>query len=749
VALLLVSLSASASGIDWPSFISRQDPTWEKLPASWWEAPFLGNGLLGTLVRQTGEHELRWDVGHSYVHDHRAPDDYQVRAPEILNRGRLPIGHFILRTAGPIKGCSLRLNLWDAELSGRITTGSGSIHVRAFVHAVDMACLVEARADGDEKVEFEFVPEPATSSRYARSEKSLPASFRDAYAPNPEPVIREMRGGLRVCEQRLAAGGGTATAWSLTARDGLTRLIFSVDHSHPGLESFRHAVDAVRKAAAAREDAWVESHRAWWHDYYPASFVSLPDAYWESFYWIQMYKLACATRADRALIDNQGPWLQPTGWNGTWWNLNVQLSYSPVFAANRLELGEALERHFRRSFANLVDAVEPAYREDSAGLTRNTSMLDLAGRVGRPGGWEFPNKDIGSEVGDLPWMCHSLWQQSRYGGQAKKDMTRDLLYPLLKRAVNYYRHFLTADDDGVLHLPPTHSPEYAEAPDANFDLALIRWGCATLIDLSAELGVDAELRPVWSGILEKLAPYPINANGYMIGRGVGYDKSHRHWSHLLMIYPLRQVTPDNGGTETIRTSLDRWHGLKGAHAGYSFTGGAAIAALLGDGERAYDFLEAFKAFLRPSTMYYEGSGLPVMETPLHAACAIQEMLLQSWGGAIRVFPAMPAAWPDASFDSLRAEGAFLVSASRKDGKTSWVKVRSIDGGSCQIKTQWAADAKIDLPDGARCERLAEGLHQIQLKAGQSVLLRTVKAEECVPAAIPPALGIPHPFGLKR
>jgi hypothetical protein len=347
-------------------------------------------------------------------------------------------------------------------------------------------------------------------------------------------------------------------------------------------------------------------------------------------------------------------------------------------------------------------------------------------------------------------MCHTLWQQYRYGGAARREMARDLLYPLLKRAVNYYRHFLTPDEEGVLHLPPTHSPEYGEAPDANYDLGLLRWGCATLLDLSEELGVDAGLRPEWSRILEKLVPYPRNESGFMIGRGVGYDKSHRHWSHLLMIYPLRMVTPVNGDAALIRTSLDRWHGLKGAHAGYSFTAGASIAALLGDGPRAYDFLESFKAYVRPSTMYYEGSGLPVMETPLHAACAIQEMLLQSWGGTLRVFPAMPAAWGDAAFESLRAEGAFLVSAARRSGRTLWVRVHSLDGGICDVRTRWSADrVEADVPKGSSCERRPNGDHQLRLSAGASVLLHVAGAGAMTAEPVPTAIGREHPFGLKR
>ena len=48
--------------------------------------------------------------------------------------------------------------------------------------------------------------------------------------------------------------------------------------------------------------------------------------------------------------------------------------------------------------------------------------------------------------------------------------------------------------------------------------------------------------------------------------------------------------------------------------------------------------------------------------------------MQSWGGKLRTFPAVPAQWKDAAFESLRAEGGFIVSARRVAGKTVSVTI---------------------------------------------------------------------------
>ncbi|MEI6784192.1 MAG: glycoside hydrolase family 95-like protein [Verrucomicrobiota bacterium] len=71
-------------------------------------------------------------------------------------------------------------------------------------------------------------------------------------------------------------------------------------------------------------------------------------------------------------------------------------------------------------------------------------------------------------------------------------------------------------------------------------------------------------------------------------------------------------------------------------------------------------------------------------TEQFAACGIvSEMLLQSVGGIIRLFPAWPKQ-TDARFDRLRAEGGFVVSATQHSGQVKSVAVLSTAGG----KLRW-------------------------------------------------------------
>ena len=63
---------------------------------------------------------------------------------------------------------------------------------------------------------------------------------------------------------------------------------------------------------------------------------------------------------------------------------------------------------------------------------------------------------------------------------------------------------------------------------------------------------------------------------------------------------------------------------------------------------------------------------------------VTEMLLQSQGETLRLFPY----WPEdkaAAFRDLRARGAFLVSAERIPGKRLHAKIHSLRGNPCRLR----------------------------------------------------------------
>ena len=705
IAILVTGCHTKTSietAIDWESFLDRHDLLWDSMATRWEEAPFLGNGMMGAMVWQTGDHTLRWDMGRGDAQDHRPGGG-------MYNTCRLPIGYFMLRTVGKITGGTMKLDLWNAEASGMVETDRGFIRWRSIVHARHMVLLtVLEPSEGEQGFLWEWKPHKAISPRHASGRE------QEGYEYNP-PATLAREGNVNVSVQHMLYGGQTATAWAVEKQNTRSIIRASVAHSFPAQTARQEALDLVEKTSSMPPDHMLESHRSWWHAYYSKSFISIPDTEWESFYWIQMYKLASATRTDGMLIDNQGPWLQPTPWPGVWWNLNVQLTYWPTYASNRTDLGSSLGKALYSNMENLIHTVPDPYRYNSAAVAGATGQ-DCAGAVEAPDGENAP------QMGLLLWACHNCWLHYRHTMDDK--VLREDLFPLLKRAVNYYFHFITEDRDGKLHLPKTFSPEYKHkmGPDSNFDLALLRWGCTALIGTCQRLDIDDPLLPEWRNVLRNLTDYPTDNNGYMIAEDVPFAQRHRHFSHLLMLYPLYLVNADQPGAEEIALkSVNHWQSF-GVRHGYALTGASSIFSAFGKGNEALRYLRGLKEFLHPNTFYTEGPGWPVIETPLSGAQCMHDMIIQSWGGTIRVFPAVPDAWDNIVFHDIRTEGAFLVSARRMNGKTQFVRVKSLAGEPCLIMPGLEGKVNVSGNHNFDLQEVSPGAFTLDLKRGEEAIL---------------------------
>ena len=167
---------------------------------------------------------------------------------------------------------------------------------------------------------------------------------------------------------------------------------------------------------------------------------------------------------------------------------------------------------------------------------------------------------------------------------------------------------------------------------------------------------------------------------------------------------------------------------------------------------AFNSVKIFLRLLLANTMYVEACGRnPVLETPLSAANSIMEFLIQSWGGKIRVFPAVPDDWKDASFYQLRAQGGFLVSASRSQGKTEWISVKSLSGEPCVVKVpDWKTAVQTGKGMKTAINKISEGEFRIDLKAGEEIVLSSeVKNVETIVNEVSHINGEINLYGVKN
>jgi hypothetical protein len=723
--------------VNWAKYLSKHDLVWEEVPKDYFAGAFVGNGLLGTILfkDELDSNTLRFEIGRTDVYDHR------TAWPSAYETSRLPIGQLLLKPHGTIKQVKLRNDLWNAEIRGELTTTEGTISFRCFVPSAEELIVVTMKTTGKEaQAKFLFRPQLAQSARYI-AKRAMGLEMNVAYQQNPV-FKKEMVNNIEVVTQPLLMGDDYATAWSETKQsDGVRTVMVTVanrwgKYRKPAAGS---AIDAVKTIQAGQQKsiASIElAHRQWWHHYYPASFVTIPDAHLESFYWIQLYKLASATHPNRPVIDLLGPWFKPTAWPLLWMNLNVQLTYYTFGITNHLELEENLYQLLERHKDQMISNVPKEFQNDCAGITNPVGYDDLYNPIFIS---NDPNNDRGLNIIVLPWLMQMYYLHNR---RSMDDIQlRDSIYPLLRRAFNVYLRILQLGEDGLYRIPFTYSDEYGNAKETSLNIALARWGFQTLITTAERLNIQDTLLPKWKSTLSTMADYNTDENGIMVGKDLSFSKPHRHYSHLFSIFPLYVMNVDNA-TDRIplmKKSIQHFTDLDGDNCIYKFSGAASLWAAIGNGDSSLHWLKHSLELLprfgvKPgpariptatqNTLYSEREN-PTFESPISSSRAILDMLIQSWGGSIRVFPAMPATWKDASFSNLRTEGAFLVSAVRKEGKTQFIHIKSLAGAPCIIRSDVQGLAKLIGPPSANM-RQHDGLIELTLKKGESAIIYTGK-----------------------
>lgn len=702
------------NNIDYKAYFAKQDLVYDSLSTNWEDGAFIGNGLLGVMLYKENDYSLRFDLGRTDVVDHREGINPSI------GRARMPIGKFILNCKSKIQKVNLRLDLWNAEIRGSITTTNGTFQIQAFVAAKSDVIVFKTNATANESLyQWQWKPEKSISPFL-----TLKRDSASKYPANPDPTITK-ENDMNFHVQPFLAGGSYTTAWKELGKINNHTVYITIANTYPKNESKQNAKAILSPLKLESLSTLTTNHRNYWNAFYRKSFISIPDARLESFWWIQQYKMASATRVGAYPIDLMGPWYRISPWPKYWWNLNAQLTYYPFFSSNHVDLAKPLLVMLKDNLENLSNNAPEPYRYNSAAIGRSGPYTMTGGVKVLKGNDSIGNSSASLELGNLTWLLHVAYQSYEY--TMDKEHLK-LLFPILKRSINYYIHIMNKESDGKYHLPYTYSPEYPKGitRDANYDLSVLKWGARTLLHMNKELGLKDELAPKWQDIIDNLAPYPQDELGYRIGRDANFSISHRHYSHLLQVYPIYEVNWDQlENRDIIKRSLDQWEKNNSSWRGYSYTGSGSIYAMMGNGNKTHQLLNEMmkgRFSIKPNTMYTEAG--PVIETPLSAVTTINEMLLQSWNGVVRVFPAIPDTWREASFEKLLAKGAFEVSAVRTDGKTKFIKIKSLAGEQLLLKTDWTAPIKALGSRAVAVKNLENGTVEIDLKKGEEVILYT-------------------------
>ncbi len=481
--------------INWQKFMSRHDMIFDKLPLSFKQAPWTGNGLLGSMMWFAPDRKMIClQVFRSDIHDHGP----FTQGNAGVVRGRLQIGSFYLKPEGKIIGGNWKLDVWNAKLEGTIITDKGKIFFSHFTHSDDEIIATTIKpTKGEKRCTWIWEPAKATTTRlnYAKNAEEV-EKIRNSYESkgnwvtevynpdaNGEPEISKI-GAVNVSRQKLKYGGEYATAWQEIETKIERTLLINIANKYPteignSASEATNTIEKTEEKILANNQKWKNEHTTWWHKYYQKSFLSLNDTRIETIYWTQIYKMACTTRFNKPMMDTAGMWQTPSPWPYITWDLNVQLCYWLPVGSNHVEdIGLSLVNHINKYNHNLVLNVEPvAWQSDAAFLPVPTAMDLYQPRFvdGR-----FYSVQTG---GNLVWAMHDAYRM--FEVTQDKEMLRNQIFPILKKAVNFQFHLLHKWEKWNLWFVNTGSPELNSADNSDYELLLLN-GDAKLCSVFAK-----------------------------------------------------------------------------------------------------------------------------------------------------------------------------------------------------------------------------------------------------------------------
>ncbi len=669
--------------------------------------PLLGNARLGAMIWGSGDtvcitlgradwwdhrNGKPWTEAMSYASIRRlleAGDETGIRA--LFNRGQtapglphhpsvLPVGRLELTFPG-FTLTSAELNMGTAEITLTARDATGSVRTLGKLDISPDAPVLRLR--------------PATGAP-APTITSVPA-WKD---------VGEHLRSISFSEPELCADG-----WVQTTPADAT---LTVRHHTTAYGEWRATVVIGDESPDDALGASFDSRAAWWQTYWQrVPRIDVPNPRWQFLYYYGLYKFAGLTAPQGVPATLQGPWIedyQMPPWSCDYhFNINVQMCYWPAYQAGLCD-------HLKPLF-NLIESWLPILRENARKF------------VGIDDGYLLPHAvdDRCSVIGSFwtgtidhactAWVGKMMYDYYDYTGD--EAFLRRLAFPYLKGAIRVYEEMLERQPDGTLSLPVSVSPEYRGAQmnawgrDASFQLAACHWLAATLETAAGILGEPVD--PAWQDIRKNLPLASLHGDAgkeeIALWQGLVLEESHRHHSHLGGFHPFDTLPMDDERWTGIASrSVSRWirEGM-GLWSGWSMPWAAMLHARFGNADMTELTLEIWERIFTNEghgTLHDAGmAGLSLMGTSsmraspikkeimqmdagMAATAAIMDSLVHTHRDIVRLFPGASSRWKDCSFERIRIEGGFIVSARRVAGLVEQITIEATRAGSLLIQNPW-------------------------------------------------------------
>ena len=536
---------------------------------------------------------------------------------------------------------------------------------------------------------------------------------------------------------------GMRFAVARASREGLSAIavVTSMESDDP----LGSAIQLAERTLARDRAQFERTHRGQWRSFWAASGIELEDPLLERVWYRSLYLLRCVAKpgvVSAGLF--AGLVTDKPAWHGDYhMNYNIQQTYWSVYATNHCDLSEPYDRLISDYLPRARWLARRTYDCEGAFFPLVIFAYEPPDpeQCKNPNGRQYFQHVWGWTLGVSGMTVQPLWW--RYKHEPNQDYLRNVAYPAVRDVADFYASFVEQCEragDKVI-LGPTMSPEhwgwtlgFERNLDCTFDIAMFRFTLDAAIEGALALGTDRAKIERWEATNRLLPAYPVHKGPPEIVLDVRTDQPKDIYNlpvPVTPIFPGDQVgwfSPEPVQA-LFRRTMEHHMPINGNNSTV-ILGMARVRLATPD---AYDWLRT-ELGLRER---HNGTlSLNRLEPPHRfndfglysemagAALPVTEMLMQSVGKRVRLFPAWPASMT-ARFRNLRALGGFLVSAEHRGGQVKALEVRSTAGQELALVSPWKR-AEVRTSKRARwgiAATDADGVIHLQTRIGQELTFR--------------------------
>ncbi|MFD0696658.1 glycoside hydrolase N-terminal domain-containing protein [Paenibacillus sp. GCM10027628] len=687
-------------------------------------------------------------------------ENYRKPYPRPMPCGSLLLGYD--RRKAEVLGHKLHIDNGLCEVYFKVETGYATLQL--FIEpANDRMWLKLVSSEGAAGGLFnrvKLIPDPDTPEQFPPAETVVDTnlrqlSFRQTLPHSHKKDVRHIEDKAFRLDVRFAE-----EIEATEAKEGVQSNLLQSGSFLACVELTEGKDDAVaaglKELQVPSEDAFAQAFAACrqsWASYWECSGVSLEDEFLERIWYWNLYFYHCSVKPEATCPGLFANWSYRSigsAWHGDYhMNYNTQQPFWLAFSSNHVDKHLAyvnMVHHIlpiSRKWASEYYGMRGAYYPHSAYPVEMNTM-------------PYPVPHWGWEICETPWTVQSLWWHYVY--TMDRDFLEHRAFEPMKEAALFMVDYMMRPDahgekwgDDRYHIFPTVVPELYELTpgftknyDCIVDLTLTKFLFRSFQSACEILGKEQEEEELLANINEILCKFPEyptaeSKRGTVFVSVPGEDTEvvYNTPNSIMTIFPgedhgLHSPSEqyqialhsylnhrNEGGNELV------FYNLAGARLGKldlerfkrqiaycMLPNGTCTDRVLLSGGRYKDTMSF--DFMSRVGIWFENFALPVV---------VNECLLQSYNGILRFFPN----WPDASraeFATLRAVGAFLVSAAFSNGEVQWVEIFSEAGSILRFYNPWEQGALCIKSTGE--ETIHERVGLLSTIPGETV--RIIKAD---------------------